>query len=159
MVSRTAWAWVASPVTGERSRAERIMAADLGTRPSLVQEFPGVGAVEGAEAELRPVQALRQARVDAHAIEGAVEALPVGGDPTGLAAVQGEHAVAPDIGLSRARRGLGHLGRRIVGPASGDPAADRAIALGHRVRSPGKREASGSAVAGGLDHPGPPYPT
>src|ERR1700761_6371838 len=69
MVSRTAAAWGASPVTGDRSRAERIIGRRScvqrsGARPcSLVEELPGVRAIEWPDAHLRPIQ-LHDAGVD-----------------------------------------------------------------------------------------------
>ena len=155
MVSRTACACVASPVTGDRSSAERITST---TRPGTSRYRAPSNWRTRIEVSSRASVHWCRA-IDRHTLQGAVQALPVGGDPAGFAAVERQHAVAPDIALGRSRLGQAHLGRRIVGPAGGEPAADRAVALRHRVRRGGRRQLHGPAMAGGLNHPRPPYPS
>src|SRR5206468_780580 len=79
-------------LTGERSRTERITG-------SVVQVGPGVRSVEPANLDGVPVEIVDQPRVYGHSMLCAIEALPVGGAAAGLATVEGQHPVPPDIRL------------------------------------------------------------
>src|SRR5579859_165194 len=159
MVSRTALACVASPVTGDRSRAERIIDQALQRCSILVQVFPCVGAVKMTDADRGPIEAVEEARIYSHAFLGPIQALPMGRAAAGLAAMESQHAIAPDIGLCRAGLWHAHFGRRIMRPARRQLAADGAVALRHCVRRFAHTEVNSPAMADGLDHSvSPPSP-
>lgn len=101
-----------------------------------IQKGPGIRAIKAPNCHCFQKFRLEVAQIHTVACARSwVERLPVGNAAAGFAAYISERAIAPDVFLGMLRMALDYDGAKlIVGPDSRDPAAERAIAAGRRLR-------------------------